>query len=202
MPPSALTTLVEAAALSAPIRLVLADANMPDRDGFWLAEQIAANPALDATTIMMLTASQRPDDSERCRRLGVPAYLAKPIKPSELLDAMMAALGPLLETEQPAEAAATELAYPPKSLRVLLAEDSAVNQRVAAALLEKWGHRVSIVGNGRQAIAMFSKQQFDLVLMDVQMPEMDGLEATAAIRRHEADQSADTCRSSRLRPMP
>ena len=183
---AALTRLVEAAAIGKPFRLVLADANMPDRDGFWLAEEIAANPGLSATTIMMLTASQRPDDSERCRRLGIPAYLAKPIKPSELLDAMMAALGPMLETDHPAEAPTLAAVYPQKSLHVLLAEDSAVNQRVATALLEKWGHRVSVAGNGRQAIAMFSKQQFDLILMDVQMPEMDGLEATAAIRQREA----------------
>ncbi|HEY2759892.1 MAG TPA: response regulator, partial [Pirellulales bacterium] len=184
---AALTCLVESAATGTPIRLVLADANMPDRDGFWLAEEIAANPGLSATTIMMLTASQRPDDSERCRRLGIPAYLAKPIKPSELLDAMMAALGPILESDHPTETQPFAAGYPPKSLHVLLAEDSAVNQRVATALLEKWGHRVSIAGNGRQAIAMFSKQQFDLILMDVQMPEMDGLEATAAIRQRESE---------------
>ena len=178
-----LAMLRVAAAEGKPFQLILVDATMPGRDGFWLAEQMAADKALRAATVMMLTALRRPDDADRCRQLGVQAYLAKPIKPSELLDAMMAAMGPLVEME--ASAAAAEPARPQRSLRVLLAEDSPVNQRVATAMLEKWGHRVAIACNGRQAIAMFPKEPFDLVLMDVQMPEMDGLEATQAIRQYE-----------------
>ncbi|HZZ28100.1 MAG TPA: response regulator [Pirellulales bacterium] len=168
-----------------PFQLVLVDAAMPGHDGFWLAEQIGSDTNLRATTIMMLSAMRRPDDSERCRRLGIQAYLAKPIKPSELLDAMMAALGPLVEHETHAEAMPHEAALPQRSLHVLLAEDSPVNQRVAMAMLEKGGHRVTVASNGRQAIAIFKKQPFNLVLMDVQMPEMDGLEATRAIREYE-----------------
>ena len=91
---TALDHLRSAASASTPFQLVLADAQMPGHDGFWLAEQIAGDPALGATTIMMLTASHRPDDSRRCRELRIPAYLAKPIKPSELLDAIVAAIGP------------------------------------------------------------------------------------------------------------
>lgn len=166
------------------IKLVLIDSQMPGRDGFWLAEQMQHDPSLDTSTIMMLTATRRPEDADRCRRLGVEGYLSKPIKPSELLDAMMAAVGPLVEgpiTESPA----AEPALPTRSLHVLLAEDSPVNQRVATALLEKWGHRVTIASNGRQAIAAAAAGHFDLILMDVQMPEMDGLEATASIRQRE-----------------
>ncbi|MCC7086964.1 MAG: response regulator [Pirellulales bacterium] len=166
------------------IQLVLADAQMPVHDGFWLAEQIDRDPALRTATIMMLAATRRPEDAERCRRLRVEGYLSKPIKPSELLDAMMAALGPLVEGPL-LEMPATEAAAPMRSLNVLLAEDSPVNQRVATALLEKWGHRVTIANNGRQAIATAAAGQFDLILMDVQMPEMDGLEATVAIRQRE-----------------
>jgi len=182
---AAVTALRAGAAAGQPFQLVLVDATMPGHDGFWLAEQIEAEPALRATTIMMLSALRRPDDSERCRRLGIQAYLAKPIKPSELLDAMMAALGPLVDREPVSESAAAEAAAPQRPLRVLLAEDSPVNQRVAMAMLEKFGHQVTVAANGRQALAMFSKQPFDLVLMDVQMPEMDGLESTRSIREYE-----------------
>jgi CheY-like chemotaxis protein len=169
------------------IQLVLADAQMPGRDGFWLAEQMRSDPSLRTSTIMMLSATRRPEDAERCRRLGVEGYLSKPIKPSELLDAMMAAVGPLVEGPL-AEAPATAAAGPTRSLRVLLAEDSPVNQRVATALLEKWGHTVTVAANGRQAIAALAGEQFDLILMDVQMPEMDGLEATVAIRQREQNE--------------
>jgi CheY-like chemotaxis protein len=179
-----LAMLHVAATEGKPFQLILVDATMPGRDGFWLAEQMATDKTLQAATVMMLTALRRPEDADRCRRLGVQAYLAKPIKPSELLDAMMAAMGPLVDMEGLATEA-TEPDEPQRALRVLLAEDSPVNQRVATAMLEKWGHSVAIACNGRQAIAMFPKEPFDLVLMDVQMPEMDGLEATRAIRQYE-----------------
>jgi len=182
---AALAMLRDVAAAGKPFQLILVDATMPGRDGFWLAEQVEADAALKPATVMMLTAVRRPDDADRCRRLGVQAYLAKPIKPSELLDAMMAAMGPLVETDGPPAANAPDTSPAQRMLHVLLAEDSPVNQRVATAMLEKWGHRVTVASNGRQAIAVFTKQLFDLVLMDVQMPEMDGLEATRSIRQHE-----------------
>jgi two-component system, sensor histidine kinase and response regulator len=182
---AALAAMRAAVAAQRPFQLVLADAAMPEHDGFWLAEQIEADAALRATTIMMLSALRRPDDSERCRRLGIQAYLAKPIKPSELLDAMMAALGPLVEGEEASTADLAQAVVPQPAFNVLLAEDSPVNQRVAMAMLEKEGHRVTVASNGRQAIAMFKTQPFDLVLMDVQMPEMDGLETTRSIREYE-----------------
>jgi two-component system, sensor histidine kinase and response regulator len=180
----ALEELRKSPASKKSIQLILIDSQMPGRDGFWLAEQMQRDPSLDTSTIMMLTATRRPEDADRCRRLGVEGYLSKPIKPSELLDAMMAAIGPLVEGPI-IESPAVEPATPARSLHVLLAEDSPVNQRVATALLEKWGHRVTIANNGRQAIAAAAAGQFDLILMDVQMPEMDGLEATASIRQRE-----------------
>jgi two-component system, sensor histidine kinase and response regulator len=180
----ALEALRSAAVVGKPIQLTLADAHMPGRDGFWLAEQMLRDSSLRTSTIMMLSATRRPEDAERCRRLGIEGYLSKPIKPSELLDAMMAALGPLVEG--PTEAPSLETAASHRSLHVLLVEDSPVNQRVATALLEKWGHRVSTATNGRQAIAAAAAEPFDLILMDVQMPEMDGLEATRSIRERES----------------
>ena len=182
---SALETLRAAAATNRPFQLVLADAQMSGHDGFWLVEQMFSDPALRQTAaIMMLNASRRPQEVERCNHLGILAYLAKPIKPSELLDAMMALVGPVVDGK-PSETIAEETAAPPRSLSILLAEDSPVNQRVATVMLSKWGHRVTVAANGRQAIAAVAAGEFDLVLMDVQMPEMDGLEATLAIRQRE-----------------
>ncbi len=181
----AMQTLHAAATSNRPFQLVLCDGNMPQRDGFWLAEQIRNDPALKGTTIiMMLNPSRRPDESDRCKNLGIHTWLSKPIKPSELLDAMMATVGPFVDGK-PSDGGAEDSGAPIRPLEILLAEDSPVNQRVATVMLTKWGHRVSVAGNGRQAIAAVNAQPFDLVLMDVQMPEMDGLEATQAIRQQE-----------------
>jgi CheY-like chemotaxis protein len=166
-------------------RLVLTDAHMPDMDGFVLVEQIQSIPELDGTVIMMLSSDDQPDDVARCERLGILAYLTKPVKQSELLEAIMLAMG----IAAPEHAATEALQVRPpgrvRPLHILLAEDSLVNQKLAVALLEKWGHHVTVVGNGREAVAATTSREFDLVLMDVQMPEMDGLEATATIRTME-----------------
>jgi len=168
-----------------PYALVLTDANMPEVDGFTLVEQIKQDVELGSTIIMMLTSGDRPGDISRCEQLGVAAYLLKPVKQSELFDAIVLALG-ITDAEQDApKIASAEQPSRLPSLQILLAEDSLVNQKLAVGLLEKYGHTVVVANDGRQAIAALDAQAFDLVLMDVQMPEMDGFEATAAIRTKE-----------------
>jgi PAS domain S-box-containing protein len=169
-----------------PYALVLTDANMPEIDGFELAEQIRADDNLRSTVIMMLTSSDRPGDIARCERLGIAAYLFKPVKQSELFDAIVVALGVTpADEEQPVPSSLETFRLPP--LRILLAEDSLVNQKLAVGLLERHGHSVIVANHGREALAAFDSGKFDLVLMDVQMPEMDGFEATAAIRGREEE---------------
>ena len=183
----ALEKMHAAAMAGSPFPLVLLDAHMPHVDGFMLAEKIHEQSQLAGATIMMLTSGDRPGDAARSQRLGIASYLMKPIKQSDLFDAIMHALGAPALAAVVLDETAPGPATPHKQLRVLLAEDSLVNQKLAVCLLEKWGHQVSVVSNGHQAIAAVAAQPFDLVLMDVQMPELDGLEATAAIRRSEAD---------------
>jgi signal transduction histidine kinase/CheY-like chemotaxis protein len=170
--------------------LVILDAQMPDMDGFAVAEQIHRDPALANATIMMLTSDHQMGDVARCRELGIAAYLTKPIGQSELLDAILNIMNkrPVLKTQvRPDTSKPATIAG--HNLQVLLAEDNSVNQQVAVRLLEKQGHHVVVAGNGRQALDELKKKTghpFDLILMDVQMPEMDGLETTAEIRRQES----------------
>jgi CheY-like chemotaxis protein len=159
---------------------------MPEMDGFALAESIKRNPEWGTATIMMLSSAGQRGDAKRCRELGIAAYLTKPVRQAELLDAILTALGtkPIKEA-LPALVTRHSLRENSKQLCILLVEDNAVNQKLAARLLEKRGHTVAIAGNGKEALAAVEKQSFDLVFMDVQMPEMDGFEATAAIRGKE-----------------
>jgi PAS domain S-box-containing protein len=180
----ALEALRRAAAAGEPFPLVLLDAMMPGVDGFTLAGQIKDSADLAGAVLLMLSSAGRSEDAERCRQLGIALYLTKPLKQSELLDAILTARH---EAAPDATSHAAEGAVPNggRQLRVLLAEDNVVNQRVAVRLLERAGHAVTVVGTGREAITALARQRFDLVLMDVQMPEMNGLEATALIRREE-----------------
>ena len=184
----ALEQLSDARDAGRPYGLILTDMHMPIMDGFGLVERIRQSPGLATATIMMLTSAGHRGDAVRCQELGVTAYLLKPIRQSELREAIARALG--AKVQEGMIPLITRFSLhdgrdPSEFLSVLLAEDNAVNQRLAARLLEKRGHRVSVAANGREALAALAKGDFDLVLMDVQMPEMDGLEATAAIRKQE-----------------
>jgi two-component system sensor histidine kinase/response regulator len=182
----AITALREAQGLGRSFPLILIDAQMPEMDGFALAEFIKRNPAWGAATIMMLSSAGQRGDAKRCRELGIAAYLTKPVRQTELLEAVLTALGTKpIKPAVPALVTRHSLRENSPSLRVLLVEDNAVNQLLAVRLLEKRGHSVTLAGNGKEALAALEKDSFDLVFMDVQMPVMDGFKATAAIRKKE-----------------
>src|SRR5262245_20585872 len=179
---AAIEELRRASSAGEPYPLILLDAHMPEMDGFAVAERVASEPTLGGATIMMLTSTDRQGDAARCRALGIAAYLIKPVKPTELQQAITAALE-LNRKESSAEApvsatlSASPLTTPAaRPLRVLLAEDNAVNQKVAVRLLQSFGHAVTVANDGVEAVSAVEQHQFDLVLMDVQMPRMDGFE--------------------------
>jgi CheY-like chemotaxis protein len=184
----ALAELSVAREAGEPYALILTEMHMPRMDGFALSERIRQRPELSTAAIMMLTSAGHRGDAARCQEVGVAAYLLKPIRQPELREAIARVLG---KNEQEGAIplvtrfSLQQARQPASFLRVLVAEDNPVNQRLAVRLLEKRGHRVEVVANGREALQALDKQRFDLVLMDVQMPEMDGVEATAAIRRKE-----------------
>ncbi len=181
----ALQMLRQAQQSGNPYGLVLTDANMPEIDGFALAQQIKQDQELGNTVIMMLTSGDRPGDVARCEQLGITSYLMKPVKQSELFDTILIALGVTAAEEESLEMLTAEPPSRLPPLRILLAEDSLVSQKLAVGLLERRGHTVVVANHGREALAALESQVFDLVLMDVQMPEMDGLEATGTIRAKE-----------------
>jgi PAS domain S-box-containing protein len=182
--PEALALLAEAAARGRPFPLVVTDAHMPEMDGFMLVERIKHDRGLRGTTILMLTSAEQKADLARCRQLGIAVYLIKPVKPTELQRALARAVGQAGQSRSTPSPPA-HAPRPHRPLRILLAEDNAVNQKLATRLLEKWGHHVTVASTGKEALAAVERQAFDVVFMDVQMPEMDGLEATAAIRAQE-----------------
>src|ERR1700730_4808738 len=186
----ALLQLSSAQNAGAPYALVLTDMHMPKMDGFSLIEQIRQRPELSAAIIMMLTSAGHRGDRARCQELGVAAYLLKPIRQSELREAIARVLG------APAQKGAIPLVTryslqdardPQTVLSVLVAEDNTVNQLLITRLLEKRGHRMVMTSDGRKALEALAKDRFDLVLMDVRMPEMDGIQATVALRENEKE---------------
>jgi two-component system, sensor histidine kinase and response regulator len=181
-----------------PFSLVLTDVHMPDMDGFQLAERIQADPDSTKAVILLLTSGERLGDMERCRAMGISVYLRKPVRRAELRAAVTAALAGHPSDLKQAESDAVltidclRKERQTQKLHILLAEDNIANQRVACTILEKAGHSVVVAETGKYAVMLVDEQPFDLILMDVQMPEMDGLEATAAIREKERRTGAHT----------
>jgi signal transduction histidine kinase/DNA-binding response OmpR family regulator len=181
---AALEVLRRAREAGEPFELVLLDACMPEMDGFELAERMRQDPALGHPIIMMLTSSGQLEDAARCRELEIEMYLTKPIRQSELLDAVLQLLNrPQIEARPTSEPQAPRTSA--RRLHVLLAEDNPVNQTLAVRLLHKKGHSVVVAANGKKALECLAQERFDLVLMDLQMPEMGGFEAVSLLRRRE-----------------
>jgi len=182
----AIAAILDANEQQRPFDVVLIDSTLPDPDGFSLAEQIIRDGKLGAQVVMMLTSTDRPGDIARCEQMGVAAHLSKPLKRSELFNVLMARVqGDLTHVlGTPADDRPVAAKLPP--LQILVAEDSLMGQKLVRGILERHGHSPVIVGTGREVVERWEKEHFDVVLMDVQMPEMDGLEATAAIRQREA----------------
>jgi PAS domain S-box-containing protein len=169
-----------------PIKLALVDSNMPGMDGFSLIDRIKNDPAFSGSTILMLTSAERLGDLKKSKDLGIAAYLTKPIKPSALFDAIMMGLGSAsLNKEERPLVTGQYLRENRRHLRILLAEDNLINQKVAVRLLEKNGHKITAADDGKKVLGAWKKEHFDLILMDVQMPELNGFEVTTAIRKAE-----------------
>jgi two-component system sensor histidine kinase/response regulator len=181
---STIEVLERAAREGTPYDLMLLDMQMPDMDGFQVAEHLQAHPDLKVSSVMMLTSEGRRGDADRCRQLGIAAYLHKPMIQSELFEAITIALSDGNGQRRPL-ITRHSLRQNRTKLRILLAEDNRVNQTLATRLLAKFGHAVVVANNGLEAIDLWQSDRFDLILMDVDMPELNGLDATARIRALE-----------------
>jgi signal transduction histidine kinase/DNA-binding response OmpR family regulator len=184
----ALQTYREAAIKGEPFGLILTDMHMPKMDGFGLVERLKDHSGTGGSTIMMLTSGGQRGDAQRCSELGIAAYLLKPVRQTELREAIarvLSAGGKSTETAMITRHTLREQTRQNKMLKILLAEDNPVNQKLATRMLEKRNHTVVVVANGKDALAALEQAGYDLVLMDMQMPEMDGFEATTLLRQKE-----------------
>jgi two-component system sensor histidine kinase/response regulator len=181
----ALRLLHQSAAEGKPYPLIIVDAHMPEMDGFSLVGQIKKDPQLASIPIIMLTSSGQPGDVALCHELGVAVYLTKPVGEAEFLEAILRTLGRVPAIASRQVLTRHTLREARRILQILVVDDNPVNQHLAVRLAEKQGHSVAAVASGREALEALERKQFDVVLMDVQMPEMDGFEATTVIRQKE-----------------
>ncbi len=179
----ALSMLSEAKRRNAPYKVILLDARMPEMDGFDLVKRMHSELGDSRVIMMVLSSAGLRGDAQRCRELGIAAYLTKPIEQNQLIGAIKLALGEKMRKQLITRHSLRENGE--RKLNILLAEDNFINQKLVVAMLERWGHSIIIANDGREAVAASAKQDFDLILMDIQMPEMDGFEATQAIRQRE-----------------
>ena len=184
--PTALAMMESAANSGRPYSLVLLDAHMPEMSGFQVAKRIQQNSPFKGITMMMLSSADLNADAGYCGQLGIRRYLVKPVCQGELRDAVLGAISEFCAPQQPQHSLEPIDVPLSAGQRILVVEDNAVNQMLALRLLQKQGHTVTVAGTGLEAIEKAAAGNFDLILMDVQMPEMDGLQATAAIRQAEA----------------
>ena len=195
--PSALREVAEAHRRAQPFKLYLLDFNMPGMDGIALAERLHALPEWEPCPMIMLSSSVSGQNSDKLKSIGISRFLTKPIIASELLEIILNELGVVAAKVVAADQKQRPQVEP---RRILLVEDSPINQKVALGFLTKWGHQVVVADNGRKGVEAFEREPFDLILMDVQMPEMNGYDATAAIRGQEKpgdDRHPDYCHDGR-----
>ncbi len=182
---AALKAIARAAERGEPFELVLLDAVMPKMHGYEVAEALAQRPGTVGPVVLLVSSAERRPGAKLRKRLGLAAHLVKPIREADLLDVVTGVLEGPASPATGVDAGTTEEVVPIRSLHILLAEDNAVNQRVAVTVLERWGHTVEVVETGTAAVDAVEARRFDVVLMDMQMPEMDGFDAVAAIRANE-----------------
>jgi two-component system sensor histidine kinase/response regulator len=169
-----------------PYPLIILDVMMPDMDGFAVAEQIRQDTELAKTKIIMLSSSDRNEYAKLYEKLNISAYVMKPVKQSTLLNTILTVVGKMpAGSNKPKPVSIYSSLKSSHQFNILLVEDNAVNQQLAVRMLQKFGHTVKVAENGKEALTNMDNESFDLILMDVQMPEMDGFEATAAIRERE-----------------
>ncbi|MEX5217014.1 MAG: PAS domain S-box protein [Nitrospira sp.] len=186
----ALDSLARAGEAGEPFRLVILDVRMPGRNGWQVAESMARKPVSSKLPIIMLASERNHSDQEMIRRLGITRYLTKPFRRSDLFNAIMAIVGAQTALPLPSsEGEEQALSRPMRPLRILLVEDFADNRRMIELYLKKSPYQLDMAANGQIAVEMFARASYDLVLMDIQMPVMDGYQATGLIRKWEADQS-------------